>query len=409
MSNAPMASDNAPPSSIPAFIIDFEATTNKENAQATQLGFEQVDFFNGELGNMTCDLLENGMKSKSVYCKPDTPITLGAIAVAGICEEDVAGKPSHKVVVPQILTHKKMYVIGHNIDFDIMVAKNAGVDVSEYLAIDTCSMARMLYPDIESYSLIALLYHFKYSLARDYARQAHDAGFDVAFCYFILEQMCRDHGITSLEQLYEVSEKSRVPTHMPFGKHKGTALGEVPLDYVKWLFTGADDVNNYLAAALKQVHGITDDDIESWKSGGNTPAGGDNQELLTFPFGKHKGELFSEVPTDYLEWVLTLSNLRDNLRQAVVKELGNLRHTVEKELGEYPPETEPMESGGADMSEDYYNASHNGIPPHDPIEAEAVWDNVNFYANDPLMPEQGDTSVTLQDTSESAPVNPDDN
>lgn len=410
--------ENALPSSIPAFIIDFEATSNKEDAQATQLGFEQVDFFNGELSNLTCELLESGMKSKSVYCKPDIPISLGAMAATGICEEDVAEKPSHKVVVPQILTHKKMYVIGHNVDFDIMVAKNAGVDVSEYLAIDTCAIARMLYPNIENYSLTALLYHFKYSLARDYARQAHDAGFDVAFCYFILEHMCKEHGITSLEQLYEVGEKSRTPTHMPFGKHKGSILSEVPFDYVKWLFTGTDNIGSYLAEALKRLHGITDDDIESWKLGNSSQAGGNadnNKQLLTFPFGKHKGELISNVPTDYLEWVLTLSNLKDNLRQAIEKELGSLRQVIKEKLDDHKPKTAPMELSDIDTSEDYYNSSHNGIPPHDPIEAEAVWDNANLYANvnpytnDPLMPEKGNTSVTLQNTSESAPVDPDDN
>ena len=39
------------------------------------------------------------------------------------------------------------------------------------------------------------------------------------------------------------------------------------------------------------------------------------------PFGKHKGQLLSEIPADYLEWLLSLDHIRNPLRGVVEQEL----------------------------------------------------------------------------------------
>lgn len=41
----------------------------------------------------------------------------------------------------------------------------------------------------------------------------------------------------------------------------------------------------------------------------------------TMPFGRFKGEPLAEVPTDYLQWLLSLDDLRPELRSAVMAEL----------------------------------------------------------------------------------------
>jgi len=51
---------------------------------------------------------------------------------------------------------------------------------------------------------------------------------------------------------------------------------------------------------------------------------------MRMPFGKHRGEELSQIPADYLEWLLSLSDLRNSLRQAVAHELGQ-RQTEEAE------------------------------------------------------------------------------
>jgi exodeoxyribonuclease X len=79
----------------------------------------------------------------------------------------------------------------------------------------------------------ALLYHLDRAHAREILRNAHSAQADIHICATILEHLCRALNITTLEALWQASENARLPTHMTFGKHKGTSLSEAPKDYVR--------------------------------------------------------------------------------------------------------------------------------------------------------------------------------
>ena len=54
----------------------------------------------------------------------------------------------------------------------------------------------------------------------------------------------------SFEALWEMSEKARIPTIMPFGKHKGESISQVPTDYKQWMLR-QDNVSEYLRKALE--------------------------------------------------------------------------------------------------------------------------------------------------------------
>src|SRR5690606_29245727 len=97
---------------------------------------------------------------------------------------------SHKDAVGRLLPKGEAYIIGHNIDYDIQVAKNAGVDTSQYKTICTQALARKLRPDLDSHSLGALTYAINMDRARDYCKNAHDAGWDVTFAFWLLEEIC---------------------------------------------------------------------------------------------------------------------------------------------------------------------------------------------------------------------------
>ena len=55
---------------------------------------------------------------------PLKEISLGSMAISHICDEGVADKPLH---TDFRLPNSVEYLIGHNIDFDMAVLKNAGV------------------------------------------------------------------------------------------------------------------------------------------------------------------------------------------------------------------------------------------------------------------------------------------
>ena len=235
----------------PAMIIDFEATDVSKEAEATQLGWRNVSF--NDQGDLVAEVIyyrDDNQQSNVRFCKPDRVISYGAMAVSHIMPADIAYMPSHKVLVPQYLPVGEAYIIAHNADFDIQVAANAGVDVSQYKRICTQALARRLLPDLDSHSLGALTYAINPDLARQYCRNAHDAGYDVTFTLWLLEHLCELGNITSMEQLYLASEEARIPLTFTFGKHQGKAIKDIAVtdrSYLQWIIKNHD--NAYLVKA----------------------------------------------------------------------------------------------------------------------------------------------------------------
>ena len=53
------------------------------------------------------------------------------------------------------------------------------------------------------------------------------------------------------EQLWEFSEKCRVPKIMAFGKHKGLSIAQLPRDYKMWCLR-QPDMDIYVQKAIKE-------------------------------------------------------------------------------------------------------------------------------------------------------------
>lgn len=243
----------------PAMIIDFEATDVSKEAEATQLGYRNV-YFDHTDNCLSAEVIydTDSIASHTVNCRPDRAISYGAMAVSHITPEDVDGYLSHQEVVPQYLPVGEAYIIGHNVDFDIQVAANAGVDVSQYKAICTQALARNLLTDTDSHSLGALMYFIYPDRARQYCRNAHDAGYDVTFTLWLLEYICEKMKITSMEQLHLASEQARIPTIMPIGNdHKGKLIADMAKDpkdrgFLRWVVKTIKD-KPYLVEACRQA------------------------------------------------------------------------------------------------------------------------------------------------------------
>ena len=43
--------------------------------------------------------------------------------------------------------------------------------------------------------------------------------------------------------------------------------------------------------------------------------------MLRMPFGKHKGELLEDIPTDYLNWLMENCTLRQDLEMEIENQL----------------------------------------------------------------------------------------
>jgi exodeoxyribonuclease X len=179
--------------------------------------------------------------------KPSKPIDLGAMAVHHITDEELAAcAPSSTFALPPGV----QYLIGHNVDFDWKVIGQPPIK-----RICTLALSRHLFPDIDSHTQSAMVYHFGRARAKSMLKDAHSALADVRNCRHVLRRLIaalaqpEAHAFT-WEELWQVSERARIPTRMPYGKHKGMAIAELPADYKAWLLRQTD-VDAYLLQALQ--------------------------------------------------------------------------------------------------------------------------------------------------------------
>lgn len=165
--------------------------------------------------------------------KPSKPITLGAMAVHHIMDEHLHNAPpSSSFRLPDGVE----YLIGHNIDFDW-----SAIGQPEVKRICTLALCRRLWPEADSHTQGAMIYLLHRYDARGLLVGAHSAGHDVMNCHRILLQiLARSGPFDEWDQLWQLSERARIPTVMTFGKHKGMAVVDVPRDYKQWMLRQPD-------------------------------------------------------------------------------------------------------------------------------------------------------------------------
>jgi exodeoxyribonuclease X len=227
---------------VTAVILDTETTGTTDDDKV-------IEFALTERMAAPRALTDVSVVGHTVYrYSTDRPISLGAMATHHIIDDDLVGFPPFIGFEPA--AQGIYYIVGHNVDFDWRMLGRPKVR-----RICTLALARSLWPEIDSHSLGAMVYHLSRNklLARDMVKGAHSAVADIRM---ILDVLLPEIQIKLLprgatwEDLWMVSEDARVPKVMPFGKHKGVPLGDVPGDYKRWLLK-QDDVDPYLAIALR--------------------------------------------------------------------------------------------------------------------------------------------------------------
>jgi len=223
-----------------ALILDTE--TNSLNGYPIEIAHAPCSFEQG--------VLEIHQKSAfDEYFSCPEPIELGAMATHHILETDIADKPSYEVFR---LPENTVYLIGHNIDYDIQAIKlcDSSINVK---GICTLALARMVWDELETHNLTALYYHVMSAdleTARKHLRNAHNARWDIYFTGVVLQAIVENLAIKDMNSLYQMSEIARIPKRITFGKHKGELIDELPDSYIDWLLK-QPELDPYLIKALK--------------------------------------------------------------------------------------------------------------------------------------------------------------
>ena len=213
------------------------------NGLPIEIAYAPIEIEAGKLS------LDRSKMFDQLYSIGDEKISFAAMAVHHILEADIVDQPNFGTFT---LPTETVYIIGHNIDYDIRAIQTCGVDTQHIKAICTLALARRVWPDAEAHNISALIYMISKGSekAREMLKGAHRADADIILTANILMHIVHKLNIQTIEALFEASEDARIPRSINFGKHRGTAIVDLPSDYVQWLMR-QEDLDPYLRKALE--------------------------------------------------------------------------------------------------------------------------------------------------------------
>ena len=186
---------------------------------------------------------------------PGRPIPPEATAIHHISDEMVSKADPFKIVAASFceFCEGDVVLIAHNNDaFDYHFLKTefgrAEVEMPQWKFLDSLKWARRYRRDLPRHTL-----QFLREIYGIEANNAHRALDDVIVLYKVFMNMTDD---LDIKDIYDLLNRPRDVQHMPFGKHQGTPLKDLPKNYVDWLKgTGAFDKpeNNELKLSLQKL------------------------------------------------------------------------------------------------------------------------------------------------------------
>lgn len=192
-------------------------------------------------------------QNKRSFCKfinPGKAIPPEASAIHRITDDMVREAPPFSEVIKEFASfcEGEAVLIAHNNDaFDIHFLRKEHernqLEMPKWRFLDSLKWARRYRPDLPRHSLQFL--REIYGIA---ANNAHRALDDVMVLAEIFLSMIDD---LPMETVLELMNRPTVIRQMPFGKHRGTNLQELPKDYLSWL-KGSGSLDKEENANLKE-------------------------------------------------------------------------------------------------------------------------------------------------------------
>ena len=215
-------------------LVDTETTGISADDKVCEMAYVEID-----------DAF-NVIRSGNSLINPGIPIHYAASSINGITDVMVKDAPTLEdyMLSEGSPLRGEVTLIAHNLDFDFRFLKAYTDDSVGKLCTLKC--ARVLYPDAANHKQGTLAAMLGIQVARE---KAHSADGDLDVLLQLLQCLCRDAG-TDLYGLLEVQRRPRPISKMPFGKHKGVPLAELPNNYIFWLLNKAENLDADLRTAL---------------------------------------------------------------------------------------------------------------------------------------------------------------
>lgn len=199
------------------YVLDTETTGVTDDAGVCEIAWIEID----EDFNI--------IETVESLIDPQQPISPSASGTHGLVNADLQDSPTLREFF-EVVRGKGLagpaVVIGHRVGFDTKFLP----DFVEGGISEVCTLrwARSMYPDHDNHKLSTLMYALNLPKTG-----SHRALGDVMTAYWLMRHICDMHGF-SLSELAARSKEPLPVRYMPFGKHKGQPLAEVPVSYLRW-------------------------------------------------------------------------------------------------------------------------------------------------------------------------------
>ena len=195
----------------------------------------------------------------SSYCVPEADMTEGALEIHNITPDMYKWSPDEKaalntlgIVLDDLSADYNLILAGHNhmrFDLPLMDRLHSEAKFQSYPIIDTLVFAYRMFPG----KAVKLSEIYEWYVGKT-AINAHDAAADCYMVCEIVHKMMDDTGKTAAQ----MAKECRIPTAwkiMPWGKHIGKKIEDVPTGYLGWMKKDISDPTPDLVATLNFVLG----------------------------------------------------------------------------------------------------------------------------------------------------------
>lgn len=221
-------------------VLDTETSGFKQPAGVCECAFIELDPSSLEEIGRVHSLID-----------PEVDIQPSASGVHGITNDMVGDQPTlqewFEIVLENPFEGEDVLMVAHNSAYDHPF-------VAPYLGnsrqLCTLRLSRIALPDADDHKLSTLKY--TYGLG-DKGSRSHGALADVLDCCDLLRVIAGKLN-TDIEGLIDIHDAPRMVDKMPFGKHKGVKLTDVPKSYFQWLLK-QDNVDSDLRQSIEKIIG----------------------------------------------------------------------------------------------------------------------------------------------------------
>ena len=399
--------------------IDLPSNIVLTDEELKELGYESVDKL--PLAYQISYMYDNGSKRVFADCigKPVIPISIASSEITHVTNKDVdeltlkedgsyasireAKEFKDLEDLLAKVNNEEIYVVGHNISYDVDVLSRENIDLSKCKLIDTLQLARFFDKDSEAYRLTYLTYAkeevleatremIKLDQLKNIAKiqplSAHNSLFDVVATNYLLThyrdrllEMNKDLTLENVyEELHKIATTPFLIEEVPFGGSKGKIINELNASEIFWIYKMDINEINFKYSLDKRIEALggmenlvkqmSNYDIE--KLLGSNPDYFTNEDfkdtlkkeldsrsngIVTLGFGKHKDEDIQALKTDYLVWVRD-NNSNPTTMKKVTQELdrrSGLTKNIDTNI-EKKPEEQQSKAIEDNALEDFLNS-----------------------------------------------------